>query len=69
MNNQFAKRLKELREECKMSRTELAEKVNVSQRLICYWENAQRECDFDMLITLAEIFDVSTDVLLGKTEY
>ena len=69
MSNKFEERLYELRINANMSRAELALKLNVSVRLISYWENGKRECDFDMLIKLAEIFSVSIDFLLGRTEF
>lgn len=61
--------LGELRIENNFTRAQLAEKLNVSIRLISYWENGQRECDFDMLIKIADIFSVSIDYLLGRMEY
>lgn len=67
--NKFSERLKELRTEKGFSRAELAEKLSVSVRLIAYWENGQRECCFDMLIKIAEIFSVSTDFLLGISAF
>lgn len=67
--NKFDSRLRELRIEKNMSRAELAEKLHVSVRSISYWETGKRECTFDMLITLADIFDTTTDYLLGKGEY
>lgn len=67
--NKFAERLKELRTEAGLSRAALAKKVNVSERLISYWENGKRECDFDMLILLADILSVSVDYLLGRKEF
>ena len=69
MSNKFAERLNSLRIEFNLSRIELANKLNVSVRLISYWENGKRECDFDMLIKLANIFSVSIDYLLGRTDY
>lgn len=69
MKNMFDKRLFEIRNENKLSRGELATKLNVSTRLVCYWENGERECSFDMLLKIAEVLDVSTDYLLGKSEY
>jgi len=65
----FHKRLYTLRIESSLTRAQLAEKLNVSVRLISYWENGERECSFDMLMTIADIFGVSTDYLLGKTDY
>ena len=69
MNHKFPERLNNLRIELNLSRIELAEKLNVSVRLISYWENGKRECDFDMLLKLANIFSVSIDYLLGRTDY
>lgn len=69
MKNLFSKRLYLLRTELGVSRAQLAKSLNISTRLISYWENGQRECSFDMLLALANLFEVSTDFLLGKTEY
>ena len=69
MKNIFFERLSTLRTEFNLTRTQLAEKLNVSVRLISYWENGKRECDFDMLIKIADLFSVSIDYLLGKTDY
>ena len=67
--NRFAEQLVLLRTESSLSRVQLAEKLNVSVRLISYWENGQRECDFDMLIKIADLFTVSVDYLLGRKDY
>ena len=67
--NRFAEQLFLLRTESSLSRVQLAEKLNVSVRLISYWENGQRECDFDMLIKIADLFTVSVDYLLGRKDY
>lgn len=65
----FAERLKNLREEKNVTREQLANALNVSIRLISYWENGKRECNFEMLVSIAEYFDCSIDYLLGKTDY
>ena len=67
--NIFGKRLNELRQEEKITRMELAKRLNVSVRLISYWENGERECSFDTLIQLADLLNTTTDYLLGRTEY
>ena len=69
MKNKFSEQLSGLRIENNLSRVQLAEKLNVSVRLISYWENGQRECDFNMLIKIADLFSVSIDYLLGRKEY
>ena len=68
IRNNFADRLKELRGEHGLSRQQLAEMINVSVRLLSYWENGERECNFDMLITLSKILNCSIDYLLGNSE-
>jgi transcriptional regulator with XRE-family HTH domain len=68
-NNQFSERLKELRLEMNLTRQDLADKLNVSVRLISYWENGQRECNFDTLIALSDILHCSIDYLLGKSDF
>lgn len=67
--NQFAERLKEIREENNMSRKDLAEKLFVSVRLVSYWETGKRECSFDMLIKIADLFGESVDYLLGRKNF
>ena len=67
--NKFAERLKELRIDAGKSRAELAREINVSERLISYWENGKRECDFEMLLRLASTFGTSVDYLLGRTDF
>ena len=67
--NKFSERLKDLRAENGLTRAQLAEKLNVSPRLVAYWENGQREFSFDMLIAIADLFASSADYLLGRTEF
>ena len=67
--NLFAKRLKELREEKGISRKQLASAMIVSVRLVSYWENGERECDFDTLIKLSKYFNESIDYLLGNSSF
>ena len=69
MKNKFAEQLNSLRQENALTRAQLAEKLNVSVRLVSYWENGQREWDFDMLIKIAELFSCTLDYLLGRKDY
>jgi len=69
MENKFFERLAYLREEKNITRKQLAERLGVSVRLVSYWENNKRECDFDMLIKLADVLDVTIDFLLGREDY
>lgn len=67
--NEFKNVLKALRQEKGVSRKVLSEALNVSERLVSYWESGDRECNFNMLIKIADYFDVSIDYLLGRTDY
>jgi transcriptional regulator with XRE-family HTH domain len=69
MENKFSEKFIELRIENNFTRAQVAQMLNVSVRLISYWEKGQRECDFDMLIKISDLFSVSVDYLLGKKEY
>ena len=69
MEHKFFERLLYLRTEKAFSRKELANVLGVSVRLISYWENGQRECDFNMLIKIADYFGVSIDYLLGREDF
>lgn len=64
----FAKRLEKLRENKGWTKTELASYLKAST-LSTYanWEYGTREPDFQMLVRIANLFDVSTDYLLGLT--
>ena len=51
-----------LRKEHNLSQTELGEKLNVSRRTICNIEKGL--CTLSNLISLADLFDVSTDYIV-----
>lgn len=62
---EIGKTIKELRLENKMSQTALAEKLNTTQDTISLWELGKSYPDIFAVVKLAQIFDVSTDYLLG----
>lgn len=61
----IGKTIKELRKECSMSQTELANKLFISQDTVSLWERGKSNPDIEMLIELTKIFNVSSDYLLG----
>lgn len=65
MGNQIRIILKELRKRQGITQKELAEKLQVSFQTISKWENGINLPDISYLPELAELFGVSTDVLLG----
>lgn len=60
-------RLKWLREEKEENQQDLADLLKVSQSTIGKWENGNHEPNFEMLIKLADHYDVSIDYLVGYT--
>lgn len=68
MENIFCERLKELRIEKNMGQVELAKALNVSKGIISLWENGLREPKLSNLISIAQIFEVSIDYLVGLVD-
>ena len=61
----FAKRVKELRRQRRLSQTELGEVLGLTHKSISTIESGLRGTTIEKLILLAKYFDVSTDYLLG----
>lgn len=61
-------RIKELREEHRLTQKELAEKIGVAQSNISRWEKEEMEPAAGFVVKLADYFDVSADYLLGRTD-
>ncbi|MCL2846173.1 MAG: helix-turn-helix domain-containing protein [Firmicutes bacterium] len=64
----FAKRLKELRTERKLSQLQLAEEVGISKTNIGQWEIGRSDALSEAVVKLAIFFEVTTDYLLGFEE-
>lgn len=62
----FAANFKKLRKQRNLTRKQMANTLSVSLSTITMWENAERETDFDTLTSIANLFDVSIDFLLGR---
>ena len=62
--NNIGKLLKKLRHENKWSQQELADKIPISRESISKWEKGKNIPDYQSLIRLSEIFNVSIDELL-----
>ena len=60
-------RIKELRNGIGMSQSKLSKMLKIAQNTLSYWENGRYEPDFESLSKIADIFHVSVDYLLGKT--
>ncbi len=58
--------LAELREERGLTQIELAKTLHISNSSVSAYEKNQRIPNIEVLIAFAEIFDVTTDYLLGR---
>lgn len=65
----FAERLKALRLEKNMTQAQLAKALNTTQRKISYWESKKIEPDLSAIMKLCDYFSISSDFLLGRTDY
>ena len=65
----FQIRLIEQRKLNKLTQRQLAEQLGITQPSYIRYENGSSEPNIDTLIKLADIFDISVDYLIGRTEY
>ena len=61
----FGNNLKNLRLKYKMTQKELADKIGVTKSVVSYYELQERSPSPEVLIKLSQIFNVTTDYLLG----
>ena len=60
--------IRDLRKLKKMSQSELAKVVGVSQTTVTAWETGKAEPSSSAISNLADYFNVTTDCLLGRPE-
>lgn len=61
--------IKELRKTRGITQRQLAELLNLSPSTVAMYETGQRKPDSDTLQNIADLFEVSTDYLLGRTDF
>lgn len=59
-------RLAELRKEKKLSQKEFSQMLNISTGAVGMWETNKRKPDLDMIVILANFYNVSTDYILCR---
>lgn len=65
----FGERIKKLRLEKGLTQEKLGKLIEISDRVIGYYETDDRfPKDEDILKRIADVFNVSTDYLLGRTD-
>lgn len=61
-------RLKDLREDRDFTQKEIAEFLHIKQNTYSQYENRHREIPLDLIIKLADFYNVSIDYLLSQTD-
>lgn len=64
----LGKNIKSLRERAGLNQRQLGEKLSLAESTISLYESGKREPDNNTLIKIADLFSVTTDVLLGKKQ-
>lgn len=62
------KRLKELRKQLNYSQKDVADLLFVNQTAVSQWERGATTPSYELLQRLADIFNVTTDYLLGRSD-
>ncbi len=62
------KRIKDMREDSDLTQEKLSSHLNISQRAYSHFETGSRGLPVDILIKVADYYDVSVDYLLERTD-
>jgi len=65
----FADRLREIREEYKMTQLDVAKAIGTTKQTVSRWETNFCEPDLETVLKLAQLFKVSIDYLFGLINY
>lgn len=61
-------RIRNLREDMDMTQTDMAKNLFISQRTYSYYESGGHDIPTEVLVRLADFYDVSVDYLLNRTD-
>ena len=62
------RRIRDLREDSDLNQTQIAAVLHCSQRTYSYYESGGHDIPTEILIRLADFYNVSIDYLLGRTD-
>lgn len=60
-------RIRDLREDADLTQMQLSSQLNISQRAYSHYENGTRDIPTNILIAIADFYQVSIDYLLERT--
>lgn len=66
MDKMYSKVLRTLREQHAWTQTEVATKIQLSQRAYAHYEKGESEPGIETMIRLADLYGVSLDYLVGR---
>ena len=64
--NKIAEQIQRIRKQRGLSQIQLGDLLGVSQQVVTNYERGLREPNIEMMLKIAEIFDVSIEVLIGE---
>lgn len=64
----FSEMIKKIRKANGLTQVEFASIFNISNGTIAMWETNKRQPDYDMVVKIANYFNVSIDYLLGRAD-
>ncbi len=64
----YYKRIRDLREDHDLTQRQVAERLGMSQPQYFRYEQGYRDIPTDILLALAELYQTSTDYILGRTD-
>lgn len=67
--DEFPVRLKRLRERNRLKQYKLSELCGLSSDMVRRYESGKSKPSTDALIAISDYFEVSTDYMLGRTDY
>ena len=64
----YVRILRDLREDADLTQAQVGERLGLSQRTYAYYESGQRMVPPEVLCALGDLYGVSVDYLLGRTD-
>lgn len=61
-------KLRKLREDKGMAQGDVAQYLGVSRTAVTHWESGKKRPDLVNLVKLADLYNVSLDYLMGRTD-
>lgn len=69
MRDIIGQRLKELRTDANLTQEKIAKSLNISREAYSLYETNKRQMNYDTICTIAKIYNVTTDYLLGNSSF